>query len=159
MNLRDEQDELDSWWEALNQDERYIYEQEQEMKTGEMIQSKYLKALDFDEDGQTVTIKGVRQENVGKDNDPDDNRWVIYYRELPKGQVLNVTAIRLLEHIFGDETENWKGKQLIIYNDPTIAFAGKITGGIRLRQLPKAQTQKPAAEPTADKDFDDDIPF
>jgi hypothetical protein len=123
-----------------------------------MIPSKYLKSSEFTEEGQTVTIRGVRQENLAKPGEPDENRWIVYFTEFEKGYVLNVTAIRLYEHLFGNDTDDWKGKQIIIYNDPTVSYAGKITGGIRFR--PYKPPVPKASKPQAVSDFEDDqIPF
>jgi hypothetical protein len=36
--------------------------------------------------------------------------------------------------LFGtDETDEWVGKQCTLYTDPTIMFAGKKTGGLRVK--------------------------
>lgn len=123
------------------------------MKVSQMIESKYLKKDDFEQD-QVCTIKGIKQENVGRDDQPE-MRWTLYFNEYAKAMVLNITTIRVLEAAFGDESDDWKGKKVMVYVDPNVSFQGRVVGGLRLRP-PKKQTVK-AAVP--DQEFDGSIPF
>ena len=121
-------------------------------KVSDMIVSKFLRKEDFDED-MVATIKGVKLEDVGNQG---EQRWVLYFRELQKGMVLNVTTIRVLEGAYGDDSDGWIGKRVMIYVDPNVSFQGRVIGGLRLRVSKKA-----AAAPSAHAEFEDDtsIPF
>lgn len=123
----------------------------------DMIQSKFLRKEDFDED-QVCTIKDCKLEQVGKEESPEE-RWVLYFREREKGMVLNITTIRVLEQAYGGDTDHWIGNKVMVYVDPNVSFGGKVVGGLRLR-MPKKQAVK-APPPPVDPDFDttDDIPF
>ena len=146
-------DTTDAQWAQLQQEE-------QAMKVSSMIESKWLKKEDI-EDDTIVTIKGIKQENLGKDEAPE-MRWVIYFKELPKGMVLNVTGIRVLEATFGGETDDWRGKTVTLYVDPNVSFQGRVVGGLRLRPAKKAQPKTamaPPADTQANDEFDDDLPF
>lgn len=126
------------------------------MKAGQMIPSKFLKKDDV-EQPKLVTIKGVRQANVAQDDQAEELKWTLTFKELDKPMVLNSTNIQLCIKALGtDETDEWVGRQIVLYNDPNVSFAGKITGGVRIR-APK----KPAAvAQAAGAEFeDDDIPF
>ena len=58
------------------------------------------------------------------------------------------------------ETDDWKGKQITMYNDRTVSFAGKLTGGIRIRPNAPDQAQTGGAAPTQPVDeMDDSIQF
>ena len=128
------------------------------MKTSQMITSKFLKQSDFPDD-QICTIRGIKQENVGRDDAPaPEMRWTLYFREHEKPMVLNVTAIRVLEQAFGDESDDWKGKQVTVYVDPNVSFQGKVVGGLRLRPVKPAKAAAPKPAP-ADFDDDKDLPF
>jgi hypothetical protein len=61
----------------------------------------------------------------------------------------------------GDDTDDWIGKQVILYNDESIQFAGKVTGGLRFKRLKTAAKPRPAAPVMEDEDAtqDSDIPF
>jgi hypothetical protein len=123
-------------------------------KTSEMITSKFLRKEDFDED-QVVTIADCRLEQM--QGNSNETRWVLYFKELAKGMVLNTTTIRVLEQAFGDDSDMWNGKRVKVYVDPNVSFQGRVVGGLRLRPPPKASA-KPAEKPK-DEEFDDDIPF
>lgn len=128
----------------------------------DMIQSKYLAKGDF-EDEQICTIKGVKQENLGKDDQPEELRWVLYFRDapVPKGMVMNITTIRVLEQAFGGDTDHWVGNKVIVYVDPNVSFGGKVVGGLRLRIAKQSKTAPKSPVPPNDgTDFDnDEVPF
>lgn len=128
----------------------------------DMIQSKYLAKADFDED-QVCTIKGVKQENLAKDDQAEELRWVLYFRDapVPKGMVMNVTTIRVLEQAFGGDTDHWVGNKVVVYVDPNVSFGGKVVGGLRLRiHKEKAAPKASQAATTAKSDqIDDEIQF
>ena len=124
------------------------------IKVSEMIQSKFLRQSDFEEDS-VCTIKSIKLEEM--QGNGSETRWVLYFSEHTKGMVLNTTTIRVLEKAFGDDSDGWVGKRVMVYVDPNVSFQGKVVGGLRLR-TPKAKTA-PAPKAPADADFDDDVPF
>lgn len=126
------------------------------MKTSQMIVSKFLRKEDFDDD-QICTIRGIKQENVGKEDSPE-MRWTLYFTEHQKAMVLNVTSIRVLEAAFGDESDDWKGKKVTVYVDPNVSFQGRVVGGLRLRPIKEKVSKAAQTEPPDDFDKDE-IPF
>ncbi len=54
-----------------------------------------------------------------------------------------------------EDTDNWIGKQAVLYVDPDVEFGGNIVGGLRLR------ARKSAAKPVPQRteDSDDSVPF
>jgi hypothetical protein len=111
----------------------------------DMIQSKFLRKEDFDED-RIMTIRGVRLEDMPADARSEANqKWVLYFREEQKGMALSITTIRVLEQAYGPDSDHWIGNRVMVYVDPNVSFAGKIVGGLRLR-TPRVKTvQRPAA--------------
>jgi hypothetical protein len=127
----------------------------------DMIQSKYLAKADFD-DEQVCTIKGVKQENLAKDDQAEEFRWVLYFRDapVPKGMVMNITTIRVLEQAFGGDTDHWVGNKVIVYVDPNVSFGGKVVGGLRLRIAKQTKAAPGPAQAAAEAEkLDDEIPF
>jgi hypothetical protein len=124
----------------------------------DMIQSKFLRKEDFDED-QICTIKACKLEDVGREDNPEQ-RWTLYFREHAKGMVLNVTTIRVLEQSYGGDSDMWIGKPVTVYVDPNVSFGGKVVGGLRLRVQKVKASPKPSQAPEADpNEMSDDIPF
>ncbi len=146
-------------------------------KTSEMMPSKYLRKEDIDGD-KLVTIKSIEKINIARDDAPPDYRWAMVFHEYQKPLILNPTNIQLCQNIFSsDESNDWLGKKIVLYVDPSVALKGKIVGGLRLRaprqrsaqistpsqQAAAAPTNElkgpPSGHPAAAADFDDDIPF
>lgn len=120
-------------------------------KVTEMIQSKFLRKEDIDDD-LLVTVKKIALEDMpGEDG---EQRWVVYFRELPKGLVLNVTTIRTFEAAFGGDSDDWIGNKVTLYVDPAVSFKGKIVGGLRIRPHKAAKPKSAVVE-----DFNDEIPL
>jgi hypothetical protein len=128
-------------------------------KVSEMIVSKFLRKEDFEDGDQILTIKGVKLEDMP--GGEGQQKWVLYFRELPKGMALNSTTIRVLEKGYGDDSDLWVGKKALVYVDPNVTFKGQLTGGLRLRtQKAAAGAAAPApAAAAAEEGFDDGIPF
>lgn len=129
------------------------------MKIGELTTSKFLKAADFPEPA-LLTIRDVTKENVAKPNEPKKERGVMFFDEREKGLVLNATNLKRAANACGsDDTDDWKGKKIVVYYDENVEFGGDIVGGLRLR-APKS-SPKPALKPQPETfaDMDDDIPF
>jgi hypothetical protein len=130
-------------------------------KVTDMLSSKYLRKEDVD-DELIVTCKTVLHEDMPGDG--NEQRWILYFKEFPKGLVLNTTSIRVLEKAFGGHTDDWAGKKVAMYVDPNVTYKGQVTGGLRLRPLkpPKpssAGRDPPSAAPAATAfEFDDKIP-
>jgi hypothetical protein len=109
-----------------------------------MLPSKFLKKEDVGK-GVLVTVGDVYHVNVALDGADEELKWAMTFPELDKPWVLNSTNLNIMKGIFDSEhSEDWKGKQVVLYHDPSITFAGKPVGGIRVR---------------APKDPKDDVPF
>lgn len=105
------------------------------MKTSAMKESKFLKKEDVG-DGVPLTIIGVESRNVAMTGEPAEPKWCLLFKEVDKPLVLNSTNLQLCERIFkSDETDDWIGKTIVLYEDPNVSYAGKIVGGIRVRAL------------------------
>jgi hypothetical protein len=117
--------------------------------------SKYLTKDDVGEDGLILTIKGFRMETLEGDEGNED-KMVLHFMEDLKPMVLNRTNSQLVGVATGARTVGEaKGKQIVVYNDPTVSFGGKITGGLRIKKVSGAP--KPAA---ARADLDEEsVPF
>ena len=129
-------------------------------KTSEMIESKYLKKEDVGEDGTVVTIVSVERVNVAKQDQKAEYKWTLLFEEFDKPMVLGPTNIRLAEKALGsDDTSDWQGKKIVVFNDPNITFGGEVTGGIRIRAHRKAAAPREIKRPPIDQLDESDPPF
>src|SRR5688572_13834319 len=84
--------------------------------------------------GMLVTIKELFQENVAKDGAPEELRYCLSFAEAEKPMVLNATNGQIIAGICkSEETDNWTGHKIVLYDDPNVSFGGKLVGGIRVR--------------------------
>ena len=147
------------------------------MKISSMMPSNYLKKEDV-ATPRLVTVRNFSQQNLAQDGQPPENKWVMHLDEFDRPLVMNPTNLQLAAQAFGSEdTDDWVGKQIVLYTDSTVSFGGKLVGGLRLR-APKRQAplerlvERPASSysrapvdpvPRGDlppmSGMDDDIPF
>jgi hypothetical protein len=137
-------------------------------------QSKYLKATDFTQE-KAVRIKSVTAELV-RSGGAQEQKLIAWFTNLEKGLVLNKTNLRTLMGTFGDNTEMWKGKVIVLYPTQT-DFSGKLVGALRVRIPPPKQAAAaagngqppkkaldgdvipPESKPPLKDDLDDEIGF
>lgn len=132
----------------------------------DLKQSKYLTKADVTPP-VLATIRSYEQVNVAKEGAEPEMRWALHFDELDKPMVVNSTNGQIIAGITkSDDFDGWIGHKIVLFNDPNISFAGKLTGGIRCR-APKNQpapAPKPAPVPApvpapAQSTADDDVPF
>jgi len=99
-------------------------------------QSKYLKAADFTQE-KALRIKSVTAELV-RSGTTQEQKLIVWFTNHEKGLVLNKTNLRTLLGTFGDNTEMWKGKVIVLYPTQT-DFSGKLVGALRIRIPPPKQ--------------------
>lgn len=124
----------------------------------QMVQSKYLKCADVP-DPVIVSIVGVKQVNMAKDGDAPEMKWAIKFHEFDQPMVLNSTNIHIVAKVLNaEETNEWKGKEIVLYTDPNVSFGGQVVGGLRFRGHEKAPVKAVSKAQSMD-DLDSDIPF
>jgi len=133
------------------------------MKTTELVSSKYLKKEDFPQPA-ILTVAQIKKENVAIANQEPKYRGVMYFQEMEKGLVLNTTNLKRATKFFGsDDTDDWEGKKICVYNDENVEFGGDIVGGLRLRSavVNRPPVNRPVAQKTGNPvhDMDDSIPW
>jgi len=123
-----------------------------------MIESKYLTKADVGEpgDGTMCTIVGLKLANIARDDEEPKMKWLMKFKEFPKPMVLGSTTLQLAAMIMGSKnTDDWTGKRIEVYHDPSVTFGDKLVGGIRFRARGKTK-EVPAHAQGVDAD---DIPF
>ena len=89
----------------------------------------------------------------------DEVKWVLHLSDDLKPLILNSTNINRLVAAFStDDVDEWAGQKIILFNDPSISYAGSVTGGCRVRAVkaPKRASKRAKAQPPEDLS---DIPF
>ena len=123
--------------------------------------SKYLQKQDVGEDGLILTIKGFSYADVNDDNGNPEQKVVMHFAEDVKPMILNRTNSSLIPVATGARNAGEaRGKKIVVFNDPTIAFGGKITGGLRIKRIPgpPRAAAAPKGAQTVTTPFQDDEP-
>ena len=109
-------------------------------RVGDMFPSRFLKESDVVEP-KLYTVKSVTIEEIGRPGE-EELKAVVHFEETEKQMTLNKTNAQRMEKALGsDNSDDWKGKQIVVYWDENVEYAGKMTGGIRVRG-PKSQQAK-----------------
>lgn len=118
--------------------------------------------------GVLLTIMGDHMENLAMDGAPADMACVLEFAEPVKPMVLKPVNADVMAMIFGSkETADWRGKKIVLFNDPSVQMKGKTVGGIRCR-APRGAAARPAPAPAPvappppaapEPGLEDDLPF
>lgn len=132
------------------------------MRVSEAFPSKYLKAADLREKEVTVRISHIEMAQL----DDGEHKPCVYFQGKERGLVLNKTNANNIALSYGDDTDGWVGKDVVLF--PTyVDFQGRSVQAIRCRPAPNSATHSaPQPTPTTPMpdgrpvpDLDDEIPL
>jgi len=107
------------------------------MKRAEAFPGKYLnvKGLKLFPNAERIwTIRDVRKEGVETGDGVVTDKNLMYFTETESTPiVLRPCQWDVLEDAWGDDTDAWVGKRILIYVDPNVSMSGVRTGGVRFK--------------------------
>jgi len=140
------------------------------MKTSIAFPSNYLKAEDLNGKEVTVTIDNVELVELGQGRDKE-SKLLITFVGKTKGLLVNKTNARTIEKLYGDETDEWIGKRIII-GPKEVEFGAEMVWAIRVSlkapgkpaAAPAKSAPKPEPGPAAEQEGrvpyeDESVPF
>jgi hypothetical protein len=105
------------------------------MKSSDFETSNYLNAKSAGQfNGKTLTIYEVKSEQVR-----DIRKMVIGFEGVEKALIVNKTNRVILSDAFGDETNDWIGRSVVLHL-ATVMFEGQKTLSISLEPITAAKT-------------------
>lgn len=130
------------------------------MKRNEAFPTGFFKAADFENGNLTLTIKSIAMKSIGQGDDATDKPHLSFnedHREL----ALNLTNWNFIADVYGDESDEWIGKQITLYK-ARVPFGGKIVDAIRVevpnpiatQNTAPASTRAPQAAPSQNNALD-----
>ena len=164
------------YWQTVGQWQQYPYlnqtrhDKEPNMKLNDMMQSNYLKQSDVPEE-VLVTVKGLKKVNLAMEGEPPEYKWTVMFEEFSKPLAANSTNLKRMFKALGDDTDDWIGKQIVLFTDADVEFKGETVGGLRVRAARKVRPQHVDTDTTdaveranrkareAGDDLTNDIPF
>ena len=102
------------------------------MQKNVALPSKYLNGSDVGAQLFKLVIKSISMETMENDG---ASKPVMYFTEAVKGMVINSTNWDNMSMVFGDESDNWIGKQIEMYTEATRTPNGQPTRGVRIRPV------------------------
>lgn len=109
--------------------------EEFEGRSGEMKASQWLAAEDIH--GQNVKVKVAacrKHKDVEFDKGrKEDTVFALEFKGKDKQLVLNSTNRKRMVELFGNNVKEWKDKEITLYVDENVRFAGKKVCGIRIK--------------------------
>ena len=108
---------------------------------------------------RTFTINRLAMEPVEGPDGKKKDKAVLYFMEKgSKPLILNRVNDSRISEAYGKDDEDWHGKKIQLYADPTVIFAGREVGGVRVRPLPTGKV-KPRLELPDEEPDDESAPF
>jgi len=110
------------------------------LKVSEMHESAYLSRKD------AVNPLRLTMETAYMEEMPDGKTEPVlsWSDHGVKPMVLNVTNRMFLRDLYGDDSDDWRGKPIEVYVDPNVMHKGQRVGGLRLRAITGAIESPPA---------------
>ena len=100
-------------------------------------ESEYLKAADLmpgKKFNMTITGNSITE---FEDNGIKKRKIVLHFSQTDKKLTLNKTNGTAIAHVYGDEVDNWAGKNIFIFS-VKVSFADKMVDAIRI-EMPLAE--------------------
>lgn len=121
------------------------------MKVSKVFAGEYLTAADLDGEDINVVIESVTEKKFD-----DGNKLLITFQGMEKGLVANKTNSGRIAMLYGDETDEWPGCEVVLYED-IVDFQGKPTKAIRVRGPKKrAAPPPPPRRVVEDRHYEDE---
>ena len=108
------------------------------MKGADLFPSNYIKADDLKGRDIPVVIADAKIEKLG-----NDQKLVLYFQGQDKGMVCNKTNFGRIAYLYGDETDDWTGKEIILTSE-FVEFQGRTVKGLRVRPPAQRSASPPA---------------
>ena len=130
----------------LHEDE--MNRKELTMNMSEMFPSKFISSVDLQGKQAKVSIARVITELL----DETTSKPVVYFKDRQKGLILNKTNATTIAGAFGDDTDDWVGRDIVLFTVKT-QFQGKLVDAVRV-SIPGYEKKVASA-----KVDDDDLRF
>lgn len=126
------------------------------MHIDQAFPSNFIKASDLQGREIPVIIASADVEKIGNGN---EQKLVLKFQGKSKGMICNRTNANRIAYSYGNDTDGWIGKEIILYPD-MVDFQGRMVEAVRVK-APVKQVAKPRVPGSASTpvDIDDEIPF
>jgi hypothetical protein len=128
------------------------------IRASDYDQTRFWRAPDLSAE-KKFKIKKATVETIGQGRDRED-KLVVWFTNSDKGLVLNKTNNRVIRGAFGDDTDGWNGKVIVVF--PTMAdMRGSMVPALRVKLPPPKSNGEaaaaPAPKPPTDPELNDEV--
>jgi hypothetical protein len=114
------------------------------MKLNDMFPARYVKSEDFAPgEKRTLTIRDVDMMDLGQDEEKETKPVITFRQKDAKPFVCNKTNAQTISELWGEDTDDWMGKDITLYVTKVSSF-GKMVPGIRIEETRPAKVTTPA---------------
>jgi hypothetical protein len=93
-----------------------------------------------------LTMKRVEVEQIPNGRGGEEDKYILYFHETPKGLVLNKTNVKkIIELVGSDDTGDWDGVKVSLYTERIKAF-GEMHNATRVKHAPQNNKQPAKVE-------------
>lgn len=100
-----------------------------------MFKGAYVSAVELGDKTPTLTISDVKIVKLEGEDGTVKDRGVVYFKETDRGWVLCKTNALCLAHMFGPDTDSWKGKHVTLFS-MDVQVGREMKPGIRVYGSP-----------------------
>ena len=98
-----------------------------------MFDERFIGSWSFeDQPDAKVTIKAIKVEELRTQDGTAAKKPVLYFEKTDKGLVLNKTNAKTIAEMYGNNTDEWIGKRIVLFRSECMAF-GKEVECVRVR--------------------------
>ena len=110
------------------------------MNITDMIQSAFWRGSDFENgEEERVTIKDIYEQLLGQEQ---ERKWCMSFHESTKQLTLGKRNLERAAKLYGNDTDNWLNKPVILCGEGTQTPSGQAAIGVRI------SLKRPALEET-----------
>lgn len=117
------------------------------MQLDQVFPSNYIKASDLKGRAVPVVIAEATIEKLG-----EDRKLVLKFQGKEKGLVTNKTNANRIAYLYGNDTDGWIGREIILYAE-LVDFQGKTVEAIRIRPPEKREPATTPVQPNGNYTF------
>lgn len=129
------------------------------MKMSRVFPSRYIKAVELNGKHVTVTIRKLVMEEMALPGKKPEEQPVLFFERSERGLVLNKVNSDVISSFYGDESDYWPGKQIVLYPTTITAF-GEEHEVIRVaKKAPSPGSNPPSRAAATLDDFEEEGDF
>lgn len=102
------------------------------LKRTDVFKSNYVGQADLDHP-VIVKIADAQIEQINGDDGKEEKAVLHFERDKIKPLILNSGNWATIEAAYGEDSDNWIGKEIEVYVDPNVMYGKKKVGGVRVR--------------------------